>query len=192
MPARALITVIGALLALVSSSGCPREPPSPPPKPTVDTRAIVDVGPYWCDVIPRQAVRIISGLSLPLTESTWGVPTTHGGCLLRNGYTRFSLYWSARGGDQALDLALENFGSRRLAGLPADLGEGLIAYTGESSGTNPYVVFMLFRCGDERPWMGIDFSEAAKGRNVVADSIALLRIARHRYGEIHECTDKPA
>ncbi|WP_443184020.1 hypothetical protein [Nonomuraea sp. 3N208] len=51
---------------------------------------------------------------------------------------------------------------------------------------------MLFRCGDERPWMGIDFSEVAKGRNVVADSIELLRIARSRYGEIHKCKPEAA
>ncbi|MFC5825241.1 hypothetical protein [Nonomuraea insulae] len=149
-----------------------------------------DSGPYWCDVIPQQAVRLISGLSIPLEESKDGVPTTHGGCLLRNEYTRFSLNWSIRGGDEALDLAHENFGRRRLADLPPDLGKGLVAYTEGEPRTGPYVAFMLFRCGDERPWMGIDFSEVGKDRNVVTDLIALLRIARDRYGEIHQCTPK--
>ncbi|MEV4838639.1 hypothetical protein AB0K05_29340 [Nonomuraea sp. NPDC049486] len=127
-------------------------------------------------------------MSIPLEENKDGVPTTHGGCLLRNEYTRFSLNWSIRGGDNALDLAQENFGRRRLADLPPDLGKGLIAYTEGEPRTGPYVAFILFRCGDKRPWMGIDFSEVAKGRNVVADLVALLRIARDRFGEIHRCS----
>lgn len=90
-------------------------------------------------VIPQQAVRTISGLAIPLTESKWGVPTTHGGCSLRNEYTRFSLNWSVRDGGEALGLAQENFGRRRLADLPADLGKGLVAYTGGEPRTSPYV-----------------------------------------------------
>ncbi|GAA4525949.1 MULTISPECIES: hypothetical protein [Nonomuraea] len=178
------------LLALTLSSGCTQGPPPPVPEPTVDTRAVSDIGPYWCDVIPQQAVRIISGLAIPLTEDNWGVPTTHGGCLLRNEYTRFSINWSIRGGNEALDLAQENFGRRRLADLPTDLGKGLIAYTEGEPRTGPYVAFILFRCGNKRPWMGIDFSEVAKGRNVITDLTTLLRIARDRFGEIHRCTPK--
>ncbi|MFG1685409.1 hypothetical protein ACGFNP_34975 [Nonomuraea sp. NPDC049269] len=125
---------------------------------------------------------------MPLEESKDGVPTTHGGCALRNTYNRFSLNWSVRGGSEALDLARENFGRKQLSVLPLDLGKGLIAYTGESARTKPYVAFMLFRCGDKRPWMGIDLSEMAKGRDPVKDFTELLRIARHRFGEIHHCT----
>ncbi|MFD2348670.1 hypothetical protein ACFSTC_03555 [Nonomuraea ferruginea] len=40
------------LLALTLSSGCTQGPPPPVPEPTVDTRAVSDIGPYWCDVIP--------------------------------------------------------------------------------------------------------------------------------------------
>lgn len=183
---------LGTLLALALSSGCTQESPRPVPKPTVDTRVVTNVGPYWCDIIPQQAVRIVTGLTIPLSEDKWGVPTTHGQCLLRNEYPRFSINWSVRGGTEALDLAQENFGRRRLASLPTDLGKGLIAHTEGEPRTGPYVAFMLFRCGDKRPWMGIDFSEVAKNRNVVTDLIALLRVARDRYGEIHECTPKAA
>lgn len=193
MAKRTLSTILGALLALTLTSGCSKqnEHPTPPlATATADPRPVSDSGPYWCDVIPQQAVRLISGLSIPLEENKDGVPATHGGCLLRNEYTRFSLNWSIRGGDEALDLAHENFGRRRLADLPPDLGKGLVAYTEGEPRTGPYVAFMLFRCGDKRPWMGIDFSEVAKDRNVVTDLIALLRIARDRYGEIHQCTPK--
>ncbi|MGW4411572.1 hypothetical protein ACWEJ6_46625 [Nonomuraea sp. NPDC004702] len=193
MSSRALATYLSVLLALALTSGCTKQNDPPlPPAATADLRPVTDSGPYWCDVIPQQAVRLISGLSIPLEESKDGVPTTNGGCLLRNEYTRFSLNWSIRGGDEALDLAHENFGKSRVADLPSDLGKGLVAYTGDAPRTGPYVAFILFRCGDKRPWMGIDFSEVAKDRNMIADLITLLRIARSRYGEIHQCTPKAA
>lgn len=195
MPPRVSAAILGALLILSLSSGCTNPSGSrtqPAPKITADTSPITDSSPYWCKIFPQQAIRKISGLTIPLEESIDGVPTTHGGCILKNEYTRFSLNWSIRGGDEALKLARENFGRYQLAELPSDLGKGLIAYTRDLPITNPHVAFMLFRCGEEHPWMGIDFSEAAKGRNMVTDSVELLRVARTRYGKIHHCTPKAA
>ncbi|MEU8143028.1 hypothetical protein [Nonomuraea sp. NPDC048901] len=193
MPTRVPAAILGTLLLLSLSSGCANpssSPTQPTPKVIADTSPITDTSPYWCKIFPQQAIRKISGLTIPLEESIDGVPTTHGGCILKNEYIRFSLNWSTSGGDEALKLARENFGSHQLAELPADLGKGLIAYTHDLPITSPHVAFMLFRCGDERPWMGIDFSEAAKGRNMVTDSVELLRVARTRYGKIHHCTPK--
>jgi hypothetical protein len=193
MATRTSAVLLGALSALTLISGCSNSDTPPAALATTAVpRPVSDSSPYWCDVIPQQAVRLISGLSIPLEEHRDGVPTTHGGCLLRNEFTRFSLNWSIREGDKALDLAQENFGRHHLADLPPDLGKGLIAYTKDEPRTGPYVAFMLFRCGNHKPWMGLDFSEVAEGRNVVADLTALLRIARQRYGEIHRCTPKAA
>ncbi|MFI7232498.1 hypothetical protein ACIBO5_55700 [Nonomuraea angiospora] len=193
MVTRAAAATFGTLLILSLGAACASKsdtPAQPTPKITADTSPITDSGPYWCDVFPQQAIRKISGLTIPLEESIDGVPATHGGCILKNEYTRFSLNWSTRGGDEALELARKNFGRHQLTELPADLGEGLVAYTRDLPITNPYVAFILFRCGDKRPWMGIDFSEVAAGRNVVTDSIELLRIARNRYGKLHNCSPK--
>ncbi|MGW4411908.1 hypothetical protein ACWEJ6_48405 [Nonomuraea sp. NPDC004702] len=128
---------------------------------------------------------------MPLQEDKGGVPATHGICTLRNGYTRLSVVWSERDGDNVMDLARENFGAYRLSALPADLGEGFIAYTRRSPRTNPYYTMMLFQCGSKRPWISVDLSEVAKGRDPVSDLTRLLSIARARYGELHKCTPKP-
>ncbi|MFI7466901.1 hypothetical protein [Nonomuraea sp. NPDC049646] len=176
---------------LTLSVGCAQQNPSPP-EPTASPQPVSDSGPYWCDVVPQEAIRTISGLAIPLEENKDGVPATHGACSLRNEYNRFSLNWSIRDGEGALELARENFGKKRLSELPADLGKGLIAFTGNSPRTKPYVAFMLFRCGNDRPWMGMDVSQVAQGRDLVKDFTDLLRIARERYGRLHDCVPAAA
>ncbi|TMR94746.1 hypothetical protein [Nonomuraea basaltis] len=99
--------------------------------------------------------------------------------------------WSVWDGDGITDLARKNYGSHQLAALPTDLGTGLIAYTARLPRTRPYYTTMLFRCGDERPWISVDLSEVAKGRDPVTDLTQLLSFARKRYGELHRCTPKP-
>ncbi|MEV4077186.1 hypothetical protein, partial [Nonomuraea fuscirosea] len=134
-----------------------------------DTQAVIDTSPW-----------------------PWGALASHGGCSLRNEYSRFSLNWSINGGEEALGLARKNFGSTRLSELPADLGKGLIAYTGGIPRSKPYVAFILFRCGKNQPWMGTSLSQVAKERNVVKDLTDLLHIARDRYGKAHSCTPEAA
>lgn len=186
-------TRTGLALALALLTGCTgtNPPPSPSPSDKISAAPLTDSPPYWCDFLPQQAVRTISGLTLPLQEDKGGVPTTHGICTLRNEYTRLSAVWSIRDGDNVLDTAQKNFGEHRLAELPTELGKGLISYTGRPPQTKPFYTMMLFRCGDKRPWISIDLSEIDKGRNPVSDLTQLLSIARKRYGELHKCTPKP-
>ncbi|MGP3921240.1 hypothetical protein [Nonomuraea sp. 10N515B] len=186
-------TVAGLFLVFAMATGCTGNASSPPPSPGNKTIAspVTDSSPYWCDFLPQQAVRTITGLTLPLEENKSGVPATHGICTLRNEYTRLSVVWSVRDGDSTMNLARKNFGNHQLTALPTDLGKGLIAYTGRSPRTNPYYTMMLFQCGDRRPWISVDLSEVAKGRDPVSDLTQLLSIARTRYGELHKCTPKP-
>ncbi|RVX44909.1 hypothetical protein EDD27_7676 [Nonomuraea polychroma] len=186
-------TGTGLVLIFAMVTGCTGtgSPSSPSPDNKTIASPVTDAPPYWCDFLPQQAVRTISGLTLPLQEDKSGVPATHGICTLRNEYTRLSVVWSVRDGDSTMDLARKNFGEHQLAALPADLGTGLIAYTGRLPRTNPYYTMMLFRCGAQRPWISVDLSEVAKGRDPVSDLTQLLSIARNRYGELHKCTPKP-
>ncbi|MEV4838642.1 hypothetical protein AB0K05_29355 [Nonomuraea sp. NPDC049486] len=186
-------TVAGLSLLFALAAGCTDapSPPSPGPEAKASTSPVVDSSPYWCDFLPQQAVRAITGLTVTVEERKTGVPTTHGQCALRNDYDRLSLVWSVRDGDGVLDIARENFGKSQLAALPEDLGTGLTAYTARLPRTRPYYTMMLFRCGDERPWISVDLSEVAKRRDPVNDLTQLLTIARKRYGELHECTPKP-
>lgn len=182
--------ISSALLVLALASGCTRDNVDKPPAITASSAPIVDSQPYWCDFMPQQAVRAITGITVPLTESKEGVPSSHGQCSLRNEYNRLSLLWSAGMGDEVLEIARKNFGRKQLSALPADLGVGLIAYTGDVPRTKPYYTMMLFRCDGKRPWISVDLSEVAKGRDPVRDLTELLRITRKRYGEIHHCTPR--
>jgi hypothetical protein len=185
--------IASLILGFMTVTGCTgtTSPPSPDPSDKTIASPVTDTSPYWCDFLPQQAVRTISGLTLPLEENKSGVPATHGICTLRNEYTRLSVVWSVRDGDSTMDLARKNFGDHQLAALPSALGKGLIAYTGRLPRTNPYYTMMLFRCGDRWPWISVDLSEVGKGRDPVSDLTQLLSIARKRYGELHKCTPKP-
>lgn len=191
-PLAATSAGLALILALLTGCTSTGSPPSPSASNKTAASPVTDSPPYWCDFLPQQAVRTISGLTLALQEDKSGVRTTHGICTLRNEYTRLSVVWSIRDGDNVLDIARKNFGEHQLADLPADLGKGLIAYTGRLPRTNPYYTMMLFRCGEKRPWISVDLSEVSKGRDPVSDLTQLLSIARERYGELHECTPKPS
>lgn len=179
---------IGLTLMLVLSAGCMSEPATTPSTGRADAAPVVDEAPYRCELVPEKGVRAISGLDMPLEEFTWGDLDSRGGCSLRNEYSRFSLNWSDSGGEEALERTQANFASAQLSELPADLGKGLIAFTGGAPRSKPYVAFVLFRCGEKKPWIGASLSQVAKERNVREDLTSLLRIARDRYGELRTCT----
>ncbi|GAB2947636.1 hypothetical protein GCM10027203_59090 [Nonomuraea fastidiosa] len=191
-PSRGAVVGLALFLALIAGCTDIGRAPSPSPEATASISPVVDSSPYWCDFLPQQAVREITGLDVAIEERKTGVPTTHGQCALRNDYDRLSLLWSIRDGDNVLDTARENFGEHQLAALPKDLGTGLIAYTERMPRTRPYYTMMLFRCGDKRPWISVDLSEVRNGRDPVSDLTQLLTIARKRYGQLHKCTPEPA
>jgi hypothetical protein len=151
---------------------------------------IADIAPYRCWYFPEQGIRRITGLMVPLQENREGAWPSHGGCALRNGYDRIGVDWQQFDGDRILRVAHENFDNTRLASLPADLGRGLIAYTGAPPARMPYYSILLFRCGVKMPWIKVELSQVAKGRNVVADITMLLRVAQRRYGELHKCAPR--
>ena len=185
---RAGVAVFGMLLALVSGcSGNKGQDAKASPSP-VDAGPLVGSAPYWCDVISQQALRQLSGITIPLKESNDGIPSTRGICLIMGGYTRASFAWDMESSERILDTARKNFGRHQLAELPADLGTGLIAYTGRPPESSPYYTMMVFRCGKNRPWISIDLTEVTKGRDAVQGLTELLRIARDRFGVIHGCT----
>jgi hypothetical protein len=188
---RSVVASLTLLFAMTASCTSTSAAPSSSPSGKPIALQVTDSSPYWCDFLPQQAIRTITGLTAPLEERKSGVPATHGQCALRNEYDRLSLVWSVRDGDGVMDIARENFSERQLAVLPADLGTGLIAYTTRLPRTRPYYTMMVFRCGDARPWISVDLSEVGKGRDPVSDLTQLLSIARKRYGELHKCTPKP-
>lgn len=188
-----LVSLLGVALPFLNG-GCAKggsDPKSESTSPAVDVRPVVDAPPYMCELVPQAAFPFVSGISVPLQES-WGARRkTHSLCALRNGYDRLSVTWQDFDGKNTMRLAHENFDSKRIGSLPPDIGEGLVAHTGEAPRTRPFVSFVWFRCSDKRPWISISLSNVAKGRDPVKDLTALLRIAQQRYGKLHKCTPKP-
>ena len=169
-------------------------PPPPSPTPSADLRPVVDQAPYWCEFIPQEAFRRVSGITQPFTEEKDGPWEDYGGCLIvNNGRVPVSVWWS-RADDSAARLKLlrDNWDSTDPTPLPSDLGDGFVAYAGpDSLETRPYFSVARFRCGKEKPWISIDLETVAQGRDPVKDITDLLRVARTRYGRLHDCTPKP-
>ncbi|NRQ35442.1 hypothetical protein HII36_26960 [Nonomuraea sp. NN258] len=183
-PNLAAVLVVTTVL-LVPGCSAPEPVPTPPPA------RLEDRGPYWCGLVPLPALRVMSGYAAPLSESSGGVPETHGQCSLDSDYRRFSLTWGSSNADTLLRVARDNYDSADPSPLPADLGEGLFAYTGRTPDALPYHATMVFRCGKRRPWFSMGAAEVAKGRDAYRDFMELLRIARTRFGVIHGCAPAP-
>lgn len=72
--------------------------------------------------------------------------------------------------------------------LPTDLGNGMAAYLGEGLlAQQPYQVSAQFTCGDKARLIDIYLTQVAKGRDAMKDLTDLMRIAQHRYADLHNC-----
>ncbi len=76
--------------------------------------------------------------------------------------------------------------------LPPELGDG-VATTDGSNGlsSRDNLVVAMFRCGERKPWISIDFVPVVRGRDAVQDMVDFMRIAQKRFGQIHKCTPRP-
>ncbi|MFP3967877.1 hypothetical protein SMC26_36650 [Actinomadura fulvescens] len=100
--------------------------------------------------------------------------------------------WSYNDGEKVLRRQQQNAEDKSPHRLPGDLGSGL-AVVRPTAGADPRPNFViaLFKCGDERPWISIDFAPVVRGRDAVRDMVDFMRIAQKRFGQIHKCTPKP-
>lgn len=188
---RNLFLVLTATLLISASSACDSGRGASDVKNPVDAAPIIDSAPYICWYFPEKAIRQVSGLEVPLKERRDGVWPSHGGCYLHSGYLRVAIDWQDFDGKRIMEIAVRNFQEKKLVDLPNDVGDGFVAYTGGPPSTHPYYGIIWFKCGKKFPWMNVQMSEVAEGRNTANDMTQLLRIARERYGKLHKCKPEP-
>lgn len=177
--ARALLLLVVFLLA-VSCTNAERP------------RALVNSAPYWCHLLPQEAIRIVSD------SSTGEEVELRGGLLDDNKY-----FCSVRDTGAAGSLATIRVDRRNETPRAVRLARGA---TGDEAVPIPKSVgegetymgfgWALWRCDNEPVYISIDLypsylqPDDAPDRDVTRDLVALLRVAQQRYAELAECEVK--
>jgi hypothetical protein len=159
----------------------------------LDSRPVVDTSPYWCDVIPKEALRRIGGAKLDLTEfRSPDNDKSRAVCGVRDGgkYGLLGVTWDLTKGRELIASSMKRVAADNPERLPASLGSGFTAYSPTTSRV-PYEAAALFRCGDRESWIYIAVRSVSEGRDATRDLTDLMRIAQQRFGKIHHCTLLP-
>jgi hypothetical protein len=181
----------GAFTALLALTACADFGGDVSPTRPIDVRPVVDRAPYWCELVPQEAFRRVTGLLEPLTDQKADAWQTNGACTVKaaDKSKPLSVSWSATGDSQrVLDGAHAAWDDSNPTAIPTDLGEGFAALpvNGPHS-TQPYFVISSFDCGKTRPWLALEVRPIGQGRNAITDLIDLMRIAQTRYGRLFSC-----
>ncbi|TDD51301.1 hypothetical protein E1286_10585 [Nonomuraea terrae] len=188
-----LPAALGGLV--VTGAACTAGPdivsrPAPAPQPIVDT------SPYVCELIPEQALRLVSGMTGSIAGRMAGTEE-NGECWAPETASRpLQVNWLAansRASQEQLNFLMEDRSSvyARHGGirLPTDLGDGMAAKVTQGPlGDQPYRVSAKFRCGGKERMIDIYLTRVAEGRDGIKDLVELMRVAQKRYGEVYRCT----
>lgn len=154
-------------------------------------QSITDTAPYLCDLVPERPFLSTIGTTGSLTDEWSGNMTETGLCLAYSGQKEASLgiQWAYTDGERVIRRQQEQFSDSVIHPLPPGLGRGFAS----TSAARPRVnyVIALFRCGEKRPWLRIDFAPVVRGRDAVRDMTDLMRIAERRFGVLHKCRPGP-
>jgi hypothetical protein len=188
------VTVTVLLVGLIFQQNNEKSSPAPtsarPSSSPIDTRAIFDSPPYWCDLVPQEALRRIAGVGTNLTETRSGSSKDQGGCMVTNQDAVYPLGVELQQEDSraTIDREIKQWQSNSPVRLPNELGYGFTVYAPGYVDDRPYIVSAAFRCGNQQPSIGIDMATVSRGRDYVADLTELMRIAQKRFGVVHKCT----
>ncbi|MGI5165102.1 hypothetical protein ACQEU3_12165 [Spirillospora sp. CA-253888] len=156
---------------------------------------MAQTAPYLCDLVPEKAFRRVVGSNTALTAN-WsnGPQPDNGQCLVRTPGQEplLGVTWSLNDGEKVIKVQRAQSRAKLERDLPAELGDG-VALLFPQSGMTPRPNFSvaMFRCGERKPWISIDFVPVVRGRDAVQDMTDFMRIAQKRFGEIHKCTPRP-
>ena len=161
-------------------------------KPQMPKGSVTETSPYWCNFIPKTAFRVVTGLNDIVREDQEGWLAYQGLCLAydRGQNPVLGVSWAIDG------RAIESQQAKAYAAdgptmLPRSLGSAFTVDKANAATGRPYYTIAAFRCGAISPWIRIDFSQAAPGRNYIDDVTALMQIAERRFGSYHNCTPGP-
>jgi hypothetical protein len=162
----------------------------PSASPVRDARPVIDTAPYWCDLVPKEALSIISGPSHDPAEFRAPTDTNgHSVCGVKDGtkYGPLGVTWDIEHGRELLAASRSQVAADRPRTLPVRLGAGFISYSPGRSGL-PYEVAALFRCGSKEPWIYLALRQVSQGRDMTKDLVELMRVAQGRFGKLHRCS----
>ncbi len=171
----------------VLAAGC-RDHEEKAPQP--DLRPVADSAPYLCDLVPEPELRRVTGVNVPLNARWDGGQTDNGLCLAQadGREAPLGIDWSYNEGEKILRNKQEEWSHDTHHPLPVELGKGLAVVIPTAGGiARPNYVIALFRCGNRRPWLSIDFAPVVRGRDAVRDMVDFMRIAQSRFGRLHKC-----
>jgi hypothetical protein len=187
---------ICCLLVAVACSGARPSPSAAPPTTgrsaavaIPDTRPIVDIAPYWCGLVPVEALTRVSGPGRGLVERRSPVKSPDAMvCGVRDDQRDgpLGVTWDRRDGRALLARALRQVADDHPRGLPRGLGSGFLVHSPRTSRL-PYEVGALFRCGSRDVWMYLALRSVAPGRDAGGDLVGLMRVAQRRFGVVHRC-----
>ncbi|NRQ35621.1 hypothetical protein HII36_27860 [Nonomuraea sp. NN258] len=182
-----------AALLLFAAACTTGEPVAPTQAPA--GQPIADLPPYVCELVPEQALRLVSGINGPVTATTAGTKES-GQCRApASTPPPLQVNWlqaDDAAGQEHLDFLMDDrrklYSRHSPKPLPADLGNGMTTYlTNSPLADQPYRVSAEFRCGGEDRMIDIYLAQVVKGRDGIKDLIELMRIAQKRYGELYSC-----
>lgn len=207
-PKRWMLVASGSCIALASactvdSDEAPVKPSAPPPSSvsrteSPDAGAVVDRAPYWCDLVPKDAFRQVSGITGNLFEHWSARLPDNGTCLVRDQEESgpLGVGWLTDHAREKVSGRLERIRAQVSnddpVRLPRELGFGFTAYAPGEDDSAPYVAVAAFRCGARKPLIDIDLRRVSAGRDATKDLTDLMRIAQKRFGELYHCSPRPS
>ena len=170
----------------LASSACS---PSSPKKKEVDLSPITDVAPYWCQLIPTNAVSRLTAVSRGLEQDRdIDIHNTLTSCQVGNDTDLPLEVQLGLDGEARFQEKDEFAHNRSEAQLPLDLGHAIFRTAPEAPN---YMAASAFRCGKRLVWIRVTIQPVIQGRNPEKDLSELLRIAENRYAVLAGCKIKP-
>ncbi|QKW39111.1 hypothetical protein HUT06_38025 [Actinomadura sp. NAK00032] len=190
----ALCGVIGLAALLVTSCDGGQNPGAR--TPPADPGVVTDAAPYLCDLVPEQSLRKATAVQGPLDDKWSNGPQPDDGLCLAFAAGReapLGVHWSYKDGLDVLRRQQKLWADDSPHPLPRELGTGLAVIRPTfGADPRPNYVIALFKCGQKKAWISIDFARVVRGRDAVQDMFDFMRIAEKRFGELHKCTPRPS
>lgn len=176
------------LLVLPVISGCTSDNTK---APTTDSGPVVNRAPYWCQLVSRESLSKVTGVSQKFTQvQEIDAQQPYSECEVRSQSQEPLIVELAVDG-RAEFLANDEF-KRPRSRIPLPKVLGRAGYA-PLAGNSAYTVFAEFRCGGRSTWIAVTVRPIARGRTAAKDLPELLKIAESRYADLAQCviSDRP-
>lgn len=183
---RQIFSLITLAHLLLISTACS---PGSPKKKNVDLNPVNDAAPYWCQLVPQNAVPRVTSISLDLRQNRdIDIRDTLSSCEVGNDTELPLEVQLGLDGEAQFQEKQEFEHNRDATQLPPDLGRAILRTAPEAPN---YTAASTFHCGKHLVWIRIIIRPVTKGRDPKKDLPELLKIAESRYASLAPCKIKP-